>query len=264
MATLIQSQPRAGADHRFFMIGAIVMALIVVAGFSLQLAMGRSTFAAPALVHVHAVAFMGWVAYYVLQNALVASGSVALHKRLGWIGLGWMLVLVVLGTWITVAMVRRGAVPFFFEPAYFLILNPVSVLCFAGLGIAAIVMRRRTDWHRRLHFCGMAMLIGPAFGRLLPMPFLIPWAGHAVFLALLMLPLAGVVADLRRSGRVHPAWIWGIGTLVLVDILIPVVAFSAPGVALYEAVVSGSPGALVDPLAFPPPPPMGAPITGGT
>jgi hypothetical protein len=261
MATLVNPQPRVGADHRFFMIGAIVMALIVVAGFSLQFAMGRSTFASPALVHVHAVTFMGWVAYYVLQNALAASGSVALHKRLGWIGLGWMLVIVVLGTWITVVMVRRGTVPFFFEPSYFLVMNPASVLTFAGLGIAAIVMRRRTDWHRRLHFCGMAMLIAPAFGRLLPMPFLIPWAGHAVFIALMLLPLAGVVADLRRSGRVHPAWWWGMGTMVLVDILIPVIAYSAIGVALYGAVVSGSPGALVDPLAFPPSP-MAGPITG--
>ena len=30
-------------------------------------------------------------------------------------------------------------------------------------------MRRRTDWHRRLMFCGMAILTGPGLGRLLPM-----------------------------------------------------------------------------------------------
>jgi hypothetical protein len=263
MATIIQPQSRGGADHRFFMIGAIVMALIVVAGFSVQAALGRSTFAAPLLVHVHAVVFMGWVAFYVLQNALVATGSVALHKKLGWIGLGWMLAMVVLGIWITVSMVRRGAVPFFFEPAYFLIMNPVSVLTFAGLTTAAIVMRRRTDWHRRLHFCGMAMLTGPAFGRLLPMPFLIPWAGHAVFAALVILPLVGVIADIRRSGRAHPAWVWGIGTLVFAEILMTVLSYSAPGLVIYQFVTAGSPGAAIDPLVFPPWP-VGPLITGGT
>jgi len=254
MATVAQPQPRIGADHRFFMISAIVMALIVVTAFSFHFAMGRSTFAAPVLVHVHAVLFMGWVAFYVLQNALVATGSVATHKRLGWIGLGWMILLVVVGTWVTVAMVRRGTVPFFFEPSYFLVMNPVTVITFAGLGVAAIAMRRRTDWHRRLHYCGMAMLMGPAFGRLLPMPFLIPWAGQIVFAALLIFPIAGVIADKRRSGRVHPAWAWGIGVMLLAQISIDLLAHSAPALSIYRAVSAGHPGAAVDPLAFPPMP----------
>lgn len=50
-----------GADRtsdRVFPGLAVVMALVVVAGFSLQLAMGRSSFEAPLLVHAHAVVFM--------------------------------------------------------------------------------------------------------------------------------------------------------------------------------------------------------------
>ena len=37
------------------------MTLVLVAGFSVQLALGRSSFAAPPLVHAQAVVFMGWV-----------------------------------------------------------------------------------------------------------------------------------------------------------------------------------------------------------
>jgi hypothetical protein len=252
----------SGADHRFFFISSLVMAFVVVAGFTTQLAMGRSSFGAPWIVHVHAVVFMGWVAFYVLQNALVAVGSVRLHKRLGWIGAGWIALMIALGTALTVEMARRAHTPFFFAPVYFLIMNPLSVLTFGGLTAAAIVMRRRTDWHRRLHYTGMAFLIGPAFGRLLPMPLLAPYAGWGVFAAVMLFPIAGMIADLRRTGHVHRAWWWGVATLITAQCLMSIIAYSPVGAAIYRAATAGSPGAQLDPYAYPAPPPMGVPVTG--
>src|SRR3954465_3503828 len=221
MATIAEpaSVPEAG-DDGFFLRAAIVMALVVAAGFSLQLAAGRSTFHSPPLVHAHAITFMGWVTLYLLQNLFVAKGPMALHRRLGWIGAGWVVAMVVLGCWVTVAMVRRGQVPFFFRPPQFLVFDPMAVFPFAGLPAAAIMLRRRTDWHRRLHYCGMSLLLGPAFGRLLPMPLLQPWAWECSFAAGMLFPIAGVIADLRRSGRVHPAWRYGIGTMLACFVLI--------------------------------------------
>ena len=243
-----------GATNRFFLNGAFAMTVVIVAGFSVQLAMGRSTFSSPPLVHAHAVVFMGWVAIYLLQNVFATTGRMALHRRLGWLAAAWMVPMLVLGCAVTVAIVRRAGVPFFFRPLQFLIFDPVSLLTFAGLTVSAILLRRETDWHRRLHFCAMSLLLGPGFGRLLPMPLLIPWAWEATVVACLVFPAVGVIADLRRGGRVHPGWLWGVAAILGSVVLTEAIAYSPAGGAIYKAVAAGSPGAAVDPLVFPAPP----------
>ena len=255
MATITQSPlaPSVG-DERFFLRSAIVMALVIAAGFSFQLAMGRSTFASPVRVHVHAVLFMGWVAIYLTQNLLVGAGRVDLHRKLGWLAAAWMVAMVVSGIVVTLAMVRAGTVPFFFQPLHFLVFDPVAVLAFAGLTGAAIALRRRTEWHRRLHFCGMTILLAPAFGRLLPLPLLQPWSWEATVAVTLLFPLAGIWADIRRGGRIHPAWGWGVGAILASVALTQAVTYSPLGLAIYDKVTRGHPGAAVAPLEFPPPP----------
>jgi len=257
MATLADTSPRPAADDTgFFLRAAIAMTLVIVAGFSTQLAMGRSSFSAPLLVHVHAIVFMGWITLYLLQNFFVATGRMTLHRRLGWIGAGWIVAMLVLGLMVTVAMARRGHVPFFFRPLHFLIFDPLALFGFAGLTVAAIAMRRRTDWHRRLHFCGTALLLGPGFGRLLPLPLLQPWAFEATFAALMIFPAVGVVADIRRTGRVHPAWRWGIAAMIGSLLVTEAITYSPVGGAIYRAVTAGSPGAAVPPLELPLLPPV--------
>ena len=257
MATLAQPPvASSGGDERFFLRSAIIMAAIIVIGFSTQLAMGRSTFASPVRVHVHAILFMGWVAIYLTQNVLVAIDRVDVHRRLGWVAAVWMVPMVVSGFLVTAIMVRAGTVPFFFQPLQFLVFDPLTVTGFAGLTVAAVILRRRTEWHRRLHFCGMALLLAPAFGRLLPLPLLQPWAWEATFVVTLLFPLAGIWADRRRSSRVHPAWVWGVGTMAAVFALTQAITYGPAGTALYDAVTEGTPGANIAPLEYPPPPPV--------
>src|SRR3546814_7813602 len=104
---------------------------------------------------------MGCTAFYVFQTHLITSGARAQHRRLGWIGAIWASLLVLVGIYTTVVLAREGRVPFFFTPAYFLILNPVTVFTFAGLLWAGIAMRRHTEWPRRLISCGMSFLLAP-------------------------------------------------------------------------------------------------------
>ena len=250
MATLHASRvPRTAerAERRFFLIMALVMALLNVAAFGMFAAMGISTFHAPLYVHVHALLFFGWVALYVAQNAFAASGAMALHRRLGWLGFGWAFAMILVGTFITVMDVRLGRVPFIFTPAYFLVMNPLNVLVFAGLLWAGIAVRRNTGWHRRLIYSAMATIMGPAFGRLLPPPILIS-AGVPVVICLLLAFIAiGALRDQIKYGRVHPAWAVGAAVQLGMWASISLIANSALGTAIYETAVAGSPAAHIPP-----------------
>lgn len=256
MATIAVSVDRAPArsDDRFFLTMAFVMAGLIVAGFSLNLAMGRSTFQRPPIVHLHAVVFMGWMVIYVLQSWFATQGPIALHRRLGWVAVGWLAVMLYVGPAVTLLNVREGTVPFFFQPLHMLVFDPLSIVGAAALFGAGVAVRKHTGWHRRLNYCGMALLVGPGVGRLLPMPLLIPWAYQSAFACLLLLPVIGIVADWRRDGRVHPAWWWGLGGIVATEALTDLITFTPIGLVLYQAVTAGTPGAAIAPLAFPPPP----------
>ena len=246
------------SDDGFFLWSAFAMAAVLVAGFSLHLAAGRSSFGAPLYVHAHAFVFFGWVAIYCSQAVFATREPLWLHRRLGWIAVGWVVAMVVAGVAVIVLRIRAGQAPFFFRPQHFLIANPLIILLFAGLTTAAVRMRRHTDWHRRLHMCAMIALLGPGFGRLLPMPLLIPWAYQAANLPGLIFLIAGMVADYRRDGRVHPAWWWGLGAILGVMLVTELIVYSPLGTAIYQAVTAGSPGASVALLDFAPPPtPMG-------
>lgn len=257
MATHAQARHYSGHDDGFFLWGGLTMAALITSGFVFFLVMGISSFRAPLVVHVHALVFFGWVAIYTTQTVLATRGSLALHRRLGWVGAGWLAMMAVVGPLVAMEAIRLGRAAPIYEPAFFLVYAPMGVWAFVGLSSAAIVMRKRTDWHKRLHFTGMAMLTGPGIGRLLPMPLIMPHGAMVELVVLLMFPVAGVIWDLRRNGRIHPAWWWGIGAILAVRVLSNLIAFSPMGLAMFEAVTTGHPGSALAPNVLPPMPPMG-------
>jgi hypothetical protein len=242
VATLANPADLAARERKFFFIMAVVMALAIVAGFATNLALGRSSFSLPPIFHIHAFVFFGWVALYLVQNGLVVTGNVATHRRLGMLALAWIPLMVGLGLTMTIVSARRGA-PFFFDVNEFIFGNSAQLLIFAGLAGTAFAMRRRPDWHRRLMYCGMAILTGPGIGRLSPAPLLIPWAWWVVVLATLIFPLIGVAADLRRTGKAHPAWFWGMGAVVAALLIGDLIAYSSFGIEAIQSIVAGTPGA---------------------
>lgn len=256
MATVAPSAVPISAEQRerrFFLGMAIAMATVIVAGFSLNLAMGRSTFAVPALYHVHAIVFMGWLALYVAQSVTIATGRRALHIRLGKLGYLWIPAMVIAGIAIMVFVARRNGGPFFFDVNEFLVSNVMLLLAFGGLALWAMRQQRHTGWHRRLMLVSMAILTGPGLGRLLPGPLFIPYAWEISILATLVFPAIAMMADRRRHGRVHPAYWWGVGVYLGTFVLSMLLAYSPLGYAITEAVVAGTPGAERPMEAFLPP-----------
>jgi len=249
MATIVQNAGSTAREERFFFTIACIMAAIIVAGFSFNLAMGRSSFSLPLIYHVHAFVFFSWVALYVVQNALVARDLVAVHRKLGWLSLGYVPVMVGLGTAVVLNSLARGGPPFFAQNE-FLFGNIAGLITFAGLIVAALILRRRTDWHRRLMLSGMAILTGPGLGRLLPMPLFIPWAWQVANAVPMLFVLAGMVFDLRRNGRPHSAWIWALAAVFGMQAISYVIAFSSFGVSTTEHVIAGTPGAQRGMAAF--------------
>lgn len=243
MATLAHDARPAPGEPQFFFKMACAQAAVLVAGFSLHLVAGRSSFAVPLIYHVHAFVFFGWTALFVAQTGLMASGNAALHRRLGWLAALWVPLMVVVGVLMTVASLRRTGGPFFFDANEFLISNPLGLIAFAALVGAAIVMRRRSDWHRRLMIGAMASIMGPGFGRLIPSPFLVPWSWEITNAMAVIFFAVGMLRDRRVLGRVHPAWYWGLAAAIGWVALGQVLAYSDWGIALTRQVMAGYPGA---------------------
>jgi len=230
----------------------LVMALYNAGAFSFFAAMGISSFGAPPIVHVHAVIFFGWVVILAVQASLAAAGNRALHRRLGWLATGWVALMVAAGITVTVWNVREGRVPFIFAPAYFLVMNPLNVLTFAALTIAAVVKRCDTRWHRRLIIAGMAAIMGPSLGRSLPPPVLVAAGVPVVFGIECAIIGIGMLRDKLREGRVHPAWLVGLLGLIAMQAGIELLGHGAVADALYDAVVVGSPAQSVPGSVRPP------------
>ncbi|HEX4848728.1 MAG TPA: hypothetical protein VFV30_11330 [Novosphingobium sp.] len=257
MATVTANGAAAqGMDLRFYVKLAWAMALVMVAGFSMQLAMGRSSFSAPPRVHFHAVIFFGWIVLFLGQAHFAAAGNRARHAMLGRVAMSWIVLMLTAGLAVTIALAREGRVPFFFYPQQFVVGDPLSLFTFVGLTAWAVSRRGDPEWHVRLQICALAAITGPGFGRLLPMPLIAPYGFEAAGLAGLVFPLAGLIRDRRLGLPAHPAWLWGMAAIVAMIAGMDLIAYSPLGDAIYAAMTAGSPGAAVPGLALPPPPPM--------
>lgn len=238
---------------RFFTVMAFVMALVIIAGFSLNLAAGRSSFAMPWQYHFHGVIFMGWIGLYLAQHVTIAAGNRALHVQLGKLAYAYVPLMVGAGTLIMITVARRTGGPFFFAVNEFLVSNLMLVWCFGGLAFWSLAQRRYTGWHRRLMLCAMAILTGPGIGRLLPLPLLVPDAWLITTATTWLFPVIGMIADWRQTGRVHPAYWAGLGIYVGVFAVSLMIAHSPAGYAFTEWVIAGTPGAERPMEAFVPP-----------
>lgn len=243
MATTIDdardaAPPRRGyrADQPFFTRFAIALALLVVLGFAQFALRGFVDYRrAPMAVHFHGVVMLAWLSLFVTQNWLVETGRIATHRLLG--RAGALLALLVAGTasYVGYAAVVSARQPPFFPPAYFLALTQLGALFFLGLVGWAIMKRRETEWHRRLMFASLIAILEPAFGRLLPMPLMMPWGEWAILAVQLGLFAVVMRHDRKVLGGVHPATLAGAGIVTLYHVLVETLARVGPFVEMARA-----------------------------
>lgn len=222
----------ADRERQFFLIMSLAIAAAVVGGFGIRLVLGVTDFGMPWWVHVHAVSYMAWTGFYVLQNYLVVRGDVALHRRLGRMG-GWAAIWICfVGFGMTYQTLAAGRVLKFFEPAYFLAQNGLFVVFFAGLTYAAIALRHRPDWHKRLMLCATLVVAIPGFARwiilLAPPP---DSAKHLITIAVFLIP--AILFDLATRRGVHPAYLAGAAAILTLErVAIPLLSGYPPFIAL--------------------------------
>lgn len=222
-------------DQPFFLRMAVGISAFILFGFLQWSARGFVDIATtPPWVHAHALVFASWLGLFVTQSALAGGGSLALHRRLGWLALVLVPAMVALGSIAGIKAVELGRVPPFFGNAYFLALTHVDALAFGGLVGAALMLRRHTEWHRRLMLVAAVVLMEPAFGRLLPMPMLNGWGEWLTMVLQLAVVCIGVAHDRRVRGKVHPAFVIGLFAIAGIHGAISLLAQFPPLVALAE------------------------------
>jgi hypothetical protein len=208
-----------GIGRYFFVVMASIVAVIVFAGFAPSFYL-RAAFQPDGnlstLLHIKGVVFSAWIILFLMQPILIARGSRSLHRRLGWLAAAIAVAMVGLVAGATVEEMQR--VPPAPPAPVALALNTFDTVVFAILVSSAIYRRRQAEWHKRLLLSATLILLGAPILRLL-----ILLEGHVshglLVIDVLLVDLFFLICiafDLRTRRRVHPAYLYALG-LLLVD-----------------------------------------------
>jgi len=190
---------------RGFYVGMALAALLIIAiGFAPTFYLRPRSLAPLApLVVAHGVIFTAWIVVFLAQTSLIATGRTAIHRKLGFIGLGLAVVMLVMGPLIAISAARRGVLPG--DPLAFLLVPIMDVVLFAVFVSLAYHYRRRSELHKRWMLLAIASILPPAISRwplAVNRPIVVP-------VVLLLFLAARPVADRVAGTRVHPVSLWG-------------------------------------------------------
>jgi hypothetical protein len=198
-------------DRRLYIFAAILIPLIVLAGFARTYYL-KPFFATPDLpgriVHLHGIIMTSWVILFIAQVWLVETRRTRVHQRLGILG-GVLATLIVIVGILTAlyAAARGGASPG--PPALAFLIIPIGdMLIFSVLIGLALYYRRKLQVHKRLMLLAAINLLTPAIARI-PLGFIINGGPLAFFGLTDLCLLACVAFDTIKHRRLHPVFLWG-------------------------------------------------------
>jgi hypothetical protein len=215
------------SERRFFTTMAIVALILVFIGFAPSFYL-RGLVApyhpvAPLtpLVWLHGLLFTSWILLFAVQTGLVATGNIAIHRRLGVLGMVLIALMIPVGILAAIGGVHRPTAPPGIDPLSWLAVPLINVPVFGGLIVTALAKRRSPAIHKRLMLVSMMAMMQPAIGRI---PFPPPIQGPVAMLGLtpaMLVPLT--VWDWRTRGSVHPVTAWGSAIVVFSYYLTPAI-----------------------------------------
>ena len=223
--TELVAAPPLETPGRFYIIMAVLLTAIVTFGFSNTVPGDLAAPGFPVFLVIHGLVFFAWMLLFIVQPTLAARGSLALHRRLGWLGAGGAVAMVVLACGAILLALWSAHLPPFYPPALFIFRGFTALAVFSGLVIAAIRFRRQPQWHKRLMVSASIIIMVPGLERALPVPAMGPSWYYIVDALILGLAAIGPATDLWVRRRIHPAYFWGFGAIlagqIFVDVLVP-------------------------------------------
>ncbi len=224
-----KESPRS--DATFYLSMSVVSAVIIFVGFAPSFYLKSVIHAPPPLSQltiVHGTIFTVWMILFLTQASLIAADRVALHRQLGIIGAVLIGVMLALGCSTAITAGRLGhAPPGSPAPLAFMALPLMSITGTLILVVAALLNRRRSEWHKRLMLAAVFTLTEPGTGRLvIPLGLAAEgtWIALGVGEALLAVAM---LYDYWKRRRVHPAY-WYAATVVVAVHVGVAWAYSSP------------------------------------
>lgn len=218
-------------EHRYFLGAAVILTFLVLWAFSFEYRdlMHPSQFTV--LVQVHGLVMFAWVGLFLTQVALIAWHRPLWHRRLGVIGMGVAVLVVVLGVPTSIIASRLGGdhLPPGVPPPVFMAIALTDLAAFALIAGSGLALRRRPDFHKRLMLLANFPPLIAALARLVG--FLHLGIGITPLRNLLL--LAFILIDTIRTRRLHPALVAGGACLIAAD----AVANALVGTAVWAGIV---------------------------
>lgn len=167
------------------------------------------------IIHVHAAVFTGWLLLVIAQASLAATGRIRLHMRIGAVGMGYGVLVILIGLVTAFSQFAMRVAAGHVQEAGDRLFAPLTdMLVFAPLLAAAWMYRRRPEIHKRLIVVATTVLLVAAVHRMAflggPPP---PWP--KVLLVWLMPIGIAMAHDYARRRIVHPVYLLGIGLVLL-------------------------------------------------
>jgi uncharacterized membrane protein len=232
--------PRHRWDRAFFVLFVLAGWAAVWMGFAGEVAKrfrGEADYAAPLILLVHIAAFAAWMALLTVQVLLIETRRLALHRKLGLLGLLLLPVMIVSAIGAEIYSQR------FYSPRFpgnlnFFVAPLMQMIAFGLLAAGAFLRRGDAAAHKRLILLATSIILVAAYNR---------WWGEALyerfgdgfwgmivhnFAGPDLLILIAMLYDLLTRGRVHRVYLIAAPAILAAELAASVIYHSAfwPGV----------------------------------